>query len=1202
MRKKRYRKERRGIVRARLFSLVMVLLMTAGLSLPVDALTVDATYRDGAYDGTGQGRNGAITVRVTVREGELSDIRVLSQRETAAYWEKAVAVVEEMLRKNSTDVDAISGATLSSHGIRTAVEQALRQALPEDPSDPQDPGSGRTEIDPSIFASGDGSTEHPYSIVTVDQLKAFAGSLSTEVDYREACVRLDADLDLSGENWKPIGGSFYPFQGTFDGGNYTLSGLTEGSAEAPLTLDGNNAYIGLFGRLGEHAVIRDVRLEAVSVHTRSAGSAYLGGIAAQMRGSDTEGDYRGARIDHCSVSGVMEHRTAAGTTFVGGVSGHVFKGAIINCMTDVDLTCVEESGQLAEAGGLAGLNNRGLIANSCALGDITASGYRDTQYDIEGMACIGSLAAVNGGSIVNCYGAGNVTAMEYSTYTGLLAGWVTGIGKVYRCWYQEDAEMHIDGRRVVPVDPFGDVVPSGVSDEWGWAYTGGLTDGIRSFRFEPGDAETVTRELNASFSAFPVDIAAVYGLQPDCLRTWKAEGDRAVLTDDTDTVTYVRPAVEKQETKTSVLKDGVWHGRSEDRTSVVRMTVEDGRIVKTEAISGEREGAAWDEAVARAGWKAVYGDDTDYSQADPSCFQGSGTEEDPYRIETEEQLRCLSESIDEDVDWEGIYFQQTADITLRDGEWRPIGWGIYGEVDGYSELVAFYPFRGNYDGGNHAIRNLRIGSAEHPAETSWAGLFGVIQGSYETNTIPEGDVRVVSLRNIRLEDVGFYTENRFRNYIGGLVGNAQGGFILDNCSVTGTMVSRSSDDFAFSGGLAGSLMYGLVSDCRTEVDVTAYSGANYSYTAGMAAVTNRATIINSYALGDVHGDAGQTSRAEAGGFVGLDGGICVNCYARGNVEVLSKYSMYLGGFAGMAASSSEHRYCYFNKDAEQKIAGERVEETRYAGKVVNESVTAAEQAKGLAEMSSEPFRDLLEQNRKSIGKTMAEIGVLMGADERGSSRYHSVYYMGDGEDLNAWRLEELTVGFFLDHAEICPSGRFVDLDPSLWYHEGTDFVIRSGMMQGIGEALFDPDGTASRAMLVTILHRMEGTPPAEPSAFEDVPAGSWYEAAVDWAADRGIVLGMDAKTFAPDDALTREQIAVMLCRYAAATGRDVSETADLSRFEDVSAVSVWAEGGMGWAVRTGLIRGMTESTLAPGEPATRAQLAVMMHRCHSAIA
>ena len=178
----------------------------------------------------------------------------------------------------------------------------------------------------------------------------------------------------------------------------------------------------------------------------------------------------------------------------------------------------------------------------------------------------------------------------------------------------------------------------------------------------------------------------------------------------------------------------------------------------------------------------------------------------------------------------------------------------------------------------------------------------------------------------------------------------------------------------------------------------------------------------------------------------------------------------------------------------------------------------------------------------------------------------------------------------------CPSEPFKDVDTSLWYHEGIDYVIANGLMKGIADDAFAPDATTTRAMIVTILYRLENEPAAEAASFRDVEAGSWYEAAVNWAAANGIVNGYDADTFAPTDEITREQIAAILYRYANFKGQDVSQTGDLSRFTDSGSVSDWAKDAMAWAVGAELVNGMSETTLVPQGSATRAQVATLMMR------
>ena len=150
-------------------------------------------------------------------------------------------------------------------------------------------------------------------------------------------------------------------------------------------------------------------------------------------------------------------------------------------------------------------------------------------------------------------------------------------------------------------------------------------------------------------------------------------------------------------------------------------------------------------------------------------------------------------------------------------------------------------------------------------------------------------------------------------------------------------------------------------------------------------------------------------------------------------------------------------------------------------------------------------------------------------------------------------------------------------------------------MNGVAEGKFSPDATTSRAMIVTILWRLEGWPEAADSAFGDLTQ-DWYIRAVNWAAENGIVNGMSADRFAPNDPITREQFAAILYRYAEYKGKDVTASADLSRFTDAYGIHEYALDAMSWANAEGLITGLTETTLDPVGKATRAQAATILFR------
>lgn len=174
---------------------------------------------------------------------------------------------------------------------------------------------------------------------------------------------------------------------------------------------------------------------------------------------------------------------------------------------------------------------------------------------------------------------------------------------------------------------------------------------------------------------------------------------------------------------------------------------------------------------------------------------------------------------------------------------------------------------------------------------------------------------------------------------------------------------------------------------------------------------------------------------------------------------------------------------------------------------------------------------------------------------------------------------------------------FGDVKTADWFYNDVKYVYEKGMMAGTAADVFAPNATTTRAMIVTILYRLEGSPAVTgTSAFVDVPAGQWYTDAVNWAAANQIVKGTSATTFAPNDSITREQMAAILYRYAQYKGYDVTKKADLSGYSDNSQVSAYAKDALAWANAAKLINGVTNTTLAPQGNATRAQVSAILHR------
>lgn len=173
---------------------------------------------------------------------------------------------------------------------------------------------------------------------------------------------------------------------------------------------------------------------------------------------------------------------------------------------------------------------------------------------------------------------------------------------------------------------------------------------------------------------------------------------------------------------------------------------------------------------------------------------------------------------------------------------------------------------------------------------------------------------------------------------------------------------------------------------------------------------------------------------------------------------------------------------------------------------------------------------------------------------------------------------------------------FVDVAAEDWYGDAVAAVYARGLMTGTAEDTFAPELAATRGMVVSILHRLAGSPTVNAEVFEDVAVDDWYGQAVAWAANEGIASGTSAETFSPNAAVTREQLAALICNFVAQQGVDTTACSDLSNFDDAAAVSDWAQDAVSWAHAEGLLAGTSATTLSPQGEATRAQLAAMLVR------
>ena len=185
-----------------------------------------------------------------------------------------------------------------------------------------------------------------------------------------------------------------------------------------------------------------------------------------------------------------------------------------------------------------------------------------------------------------------------------------------------------------------------------------------------------------------------------------------------------------------------------------------------------------------------------------------------------------------------------------------------------------------------------------------------------------------------------------------------------------------------------------------------------------------------------------------------------------------------------------------------------------------------------------------------------------------------------------------------DGGKDCPSAPFKDVDTGKWYHVSIDYVLTHSIMNGVSGTSFAPNSNLTRGMLVQILFNLEGKPQSASASFSDVKVDAWYAKAIGWAAANKVVTGYADGTFRPNAAVTREQAAAILYRYAQSKGIDVSagEDTNILSYADALQASEYAIPALQWAVGASVLNGKSGNLLAPTGTATRAEIAAIMQR------
>lgn len=387
------------------------------------ALESGVAYKTGTFYGKTQGfRNAEVEVAVTIaKDGNAYKINEVKANSTPlakadqSYWEKAVTLTEQIKEKNGTEgVDTVSGATISSKAILKAANLAIAAAKNDENY---------------CFDGGEGTKASPYLIASAKTFRAFSEKVNEGVSYAQKYIELNKDIDLSGEEWTPIGTAQHPFDGYFNGKAHKISGLTIGSKTAPKDL----AYAGLFGYALNTAVFERVNVEDASVYLKTTGKtgAYAGLVLAYAK-VDTK-TAAGTVLNRCKATGKIQVDTQGNSAaMAGGIIGFINQyGVLANSEASVDVE-VSTDGKPANAGGFVGFSSiNGLMINNYADGAVTV------KSENESASSAGGFAGGASGLIYNCVAAGTASSENEKVNVGGLAGNVTNAAFVKSSYYLE---------------------------------------------------------------------------------------------------------------------------------------------------------------------------------------------------------------------------------------------------------------------------------------------------------------------------------------------------------------------------------------------------------------------------------------------------------------------------------------------------------------------------------------------------------------------------------------------------------------------------------------------------------------------------------------------------------------------------------------------------------------------------------------------
>ncbi len=1046
-----------------------------------------------------------------------------------------------------------------------------------------------------------------------------------------ANYRLTADLDLAGISFAGIGSAEAPFTGVFDGQGHTISNLS---------MTGTSDNTGFF-RVLRGAVVKNLNLKDCSV----SGSKNVGCLAGWAQAAlDTEnmGDNVASLIGGCTVSG-----TVSGSSSVGGLVGlndgaydsdtlFSISSSIDKCTADVAV-----SGTDANIGGLVGENN-GVITRSSALGTVSGenavavgglvgSSYSGSIYeshaegDVAGKSTVGGFAGTSGGVIKDCYSLGDVSG---ESYTGGFAGSISQAENVASAGqvtvtgssstgYNGGFAGHLNGtltgvdNQITIRNAYGNCTQP----------DGSLINLIGNATEYPSDAQKAVLEemvlktwretADKLFEMFGVDLpvseelaqeAAKYAdtvrIAPDT-----AAGDVISLLKQGETanadITVSIEASDELLTGGSSLTLAEENDTAATRSIPVIITLTDseGNIChKTVTVLLPANQAAVSDLMDAIAASCVESSDS-WTVMDMAVYAGLPGK--TAKTSKEAWQNALNLLISEAAKTTASASDRARlEIVLRAmgiDSTRLYPANSNTPINNAEKLAGMNLTAGGYYGAPWILladqqRDGTLREAQRSAlidllgSSVGEGLFGYTYGGVTYTDPDTAGAALAALARFceNSEEAKALADKILAAIPDALDANGSLGSANSNAMAILGLLALGEDPAEYRSSVSGaSLIDGLLSYVNLETSRFQFAGEDnalateQAFRALVGLAKFQGTACNIY---DFSGNQAVPGRATGEGQVEKPADPNPgNPDITVTVSIQSDAGSWLSGKRVAVKQGSTVYHAFIEALKDSGITQEGAEQG-YVKAMTYQGTT-------LAEFTDGKNSGWLYQ----VNRVLPKVGITSYTIAQGDEILF--YYTAD------WTKDPSAGGGLISPDPELP---FVDIEGH-WSREAVQYVYENGLMVGESATRFVPDGPMNRAMLVTILWRMAGSPAGNgKSGFTDVPEGKWYSEAIAWGKANGIVAGMTASTFAPMTRISREQAVAMLRRYGRHCGYDMSAKGGLGGFSDQNKVSRWARADVEWAVGEGLMVGRTATTLVPGGRITRGEAASLIKRFQEA--